>query len=304
MKPISVSIIPSFYCKTGCPYCYLGNLRNDQATVSIKNIKKQLQTLVDNDYVITSISLYGGEVSLLSQQYLSDLFVLCKQYCDAVGVATNGQNKQIFELCTQFDVGVLISLNQERPDYKRSLKLIDQCPNCSVGVVVLPSILQQTSAQFCQFFDKIKRDVYLFQYYQSHDNSPYKFDNKSYTDWIVDLLQYYHQTGPHNFKIINESEWVDQSHNPDESGFIYIMPNGKLATTEYIKNIEQYRYFDDLKQWEQYCKQRILVRKINCYDCQYFDQCKAEHLVVYNDEYCSGLQRVIQFYKNTTYNSI
>ena len=304
MKPISVSIIPSFYCKTNCPYCYLNELRQDHTTIAIDNIVDRLQDLVNNGYLITSISLYGGELSLLDQQYLVELFKTCKQYCNAVGVATNGQNKQIFELCDQFDVSVLISLNQERPDYKRSLKLIEQNPNCSVGVVVLPSILNQSSAQFCQVFDQLGRDVYLFQYYQADINSPYKFDNKQYTDWVIDLLQYYHRTGPHNFKIINEVEWTDHNYNPNEDGFIYIMPNGKYATTQYVNNLEQYCYFDSLTQWEHYCSNQQLIRKIQCSTCQYFNQCKAEHLVVYNDQYCSGLQCIIKFYKNTTYNSI
>ena len=58
------------------------------------------------------------------------------------------------------------------------------------------------------------------------------------------------------------------------------------------------------------CKQnnkRLTVSIVKCGTCQYFDQCKAEHVVVYNDPYCSGLKQIIKFYKNiknTTYNSI
>ena len=152
-KRLAVSIVPSFYCKTNCPYCYLGNLRTNKQVVPIDSVIVRLNQLIENDYTFDSISIYGGEISLFGQQYLSLLFQTAKQYCNNVGIATNGQNKQIFELCKQFEISPLVSLNQERPDYKRSLKLIKSI-QCSVGVVVLPSVLQQTAEQFCRQFDQ------------------------------------------------------------------------------------------------------------------------------------------------------
>lgn len=296
MKKLSVSIIPSFVCKTNCRYCYLGDLRKDSTKVPVHIIKQRLQQLVDRGYCCDTISIYGGELSLLPIEYLDQLFETTKQYCERVGISTNGQQRQIFDLCKKHNVDIAVSLNKERPDYKRNLKLIKQI-DCSVGVVVLPSVLNSTAKQFCDFFDDLQRDVYLFQYYQADQNSEFKFSNQLFTDWVVDLLQYYHKTTPHNFNIINEYEWTDCDYNPDDSGFIYITPNGKFATTQYENNLEHYCYFDCVDQWEQYCKQQQLKRVVNCGTCLYFGQCKAEHVVVYNDPYCSGLQKVIQFYQ-------
>lgn len=304
MKQLSISIIPSFYCKTNCCYCYLKDLRNQTDIIAIQCIDNMLQTIISKNYQISSISIYGGEISLLNEHYLHALFSMCKGVCDNVGIVTNGQHKYIFDLCKKHDVGVMISLNQERPDYKRNLKLIKRISNCTVGVVVLPHILNQTPKQFCDLFDSLQRDVYLFQYYQSCLTNDIKFSNKQYIDWVVKLLEFYYKTSPHNFKIINENEWKDNNYNPDESGFVYIMPNGKFATTSYTNCIEQYRYFDTIEQWEQYCDEQQLIRKIKCCTCCYFDRCKAEHVVVYNDPYCSGLKQIIQFYENApTYKS-
>lgn len=44
-------------------------------------------------------------------------------------------------------------------------------------------------------------------------------------------------------------------------------------------------------------RQIVLIVILKCGTCQYFDQCKAEHVVVYNDPYCSGLKQIIKFYK-------
>ena len=46
--------------------------------------------------------------------------------------------------------------------------------------------------QFCQQFDQLQRDVYLFQYYQADNYSQFKFNNQQYIDWVVNLLQHYH----------------------------------------------------------------------------------------------------------------
>lgn len=301
---LAVSIVPTFYCLTGCKYCYLQELRDDETCIAVNIIDSRLRQITQHGYAISSISIYGGEVSLLPEQYIDCLLMLAKQYCSNVGVATNGQNVKIFDLCKKHDVGIMISLNQERPDYKRNLKLIKRISNCTVGVVVLPHILNQTPKQFCDLFDSLQRDVYLFQYYQSCLTNDIKFSNKQYIDWVVKLLEFYYKTSPHNFKIINENEWKDNNYNPDESGFVYIMPNGKFATTSYTNCIEQYRYFDTIVQWEQYCDEQQLIRKIKCCTCCYFDRCKAEHVVVYNDPYCSGLKQIIQFYENApTYKS-
>lgn len=296
-KHIDLSIVPSFYCNMNCPYCYLNDLRNNQEVVSIESIRNRIKQLKRGEYQIVSISIYGGEVSLLDESYVDQLLQLTKQYCDIVGVTTNGQNRYIFDLCSKHNIRPMISYNQERPDHKRALQLIKQY-DCTVGVVVLPSVLEQTAEQFCDLFDQLGRPVYLFQYYQSDPNGEYKITNKQFIDWVVDLLRYYYSTGNHNFVIVNEGEWLNDQYNCDDDAFVYIMPNGQYGTTQYVDCVEQYKYFDTIDQWEAYCKKRIITRKINCNSCKYFDKCKAEHVVVYNDEYCSGLKQVIDFYDN------
>lgn len=295
MKKISLSIIPTYWCKTNCKYCYLGDLRKDQTTLDLQCLDNKLHQLVENDYVIDSISVYGGEISLLDEQYLIQIVKIIRSHVSnqvTIGFCTSGYNRSIFELAEYLKVRVTIPLNQERPDYKKNLQLIKQ-HNCSLGVVVLPSIINTPVDQLVEFYDSLGRDVFFYQFYPSSINrSPYSFDIKQYTDFVISFINEYKKK-PRSFGLINLSEWMDKCYNPEASGFIYISPNGKWMTTGYSDCLESFVEFDMLDQWKQYCKKERLQRLIKCNACPYYDKCKAEHLVVMGEEYCSGMRKLI-----------
>lgn len=295
MKKISLSIIPTYWCKTNCKYCYLGDLRKDQTTLDLQCLDNKLHQLVENDYVIDSISVYGGEISLLDEQYLIQIVKIIRSHVSnqvTIGFCTSGYNRSIFELAEYLKVRVTIPLNQERPDYKKNLQLIKQ-HNCSLGVVVLPSIINTPVDKLVEFYDSLGRDVFFYQFYPSSINrSPYSFDIKQYTDFVISFINEYKKK-PRSFGLINLSEWMDKCYNPEASGFIYISPNGKWMTTGYSDCLESFVEFDTLDQWKQYCKKERLQRLIKCNACPYYDKCKAEHLVVMGEEYCSGMRKLI-----------
>lgn len=295
MKKISLSIIPTYWCKTNCKYCYLGDLRKDQTTLDLQRLDDKLCQLIEDNYTIDSVSVYGGEISLLDEQYLQQFVEIVRQYVSkqvAIGFCTSGYNRSIFELAERLNVGVTIPLNQERPDYKKNLQLAKQY-NCSLGVVVLPSIVNTPVDQLVEFYDSLGRDVFFYQFYPSSINrSPYSVDNKQYTDFVISFINEYKKKH-RSFELINLSEWMDKCYNPEASGFIYISPNGKWMTTGYSDCLESFVEFDTLDQWKQYCKKERLQRLIKCNACPYYDKCKAEHLVVMGEEYCSGLKKLI-----------
>lgn len=273
----------------------MGDLRKDQTTLDLQCLDNKLHQLVENDYVIDSISVYGGEISLLDEQYLIQIVKIIRSHVSnqvTIGFCTSGYNRSIFELAEYLKVRVTIPLNQERPDYKKNLQLIKQ-HNCSLGVVVLPSIINTPVDQLVEFYDSLGRDVFFYQFYPSSINrSPYSFDIKQYTDFVISFINEYKKK-PRSFGLINLSEWMDKCYNPEASGFIYISPNGKWMTTGYSDCLESFVEFDTLDQWKQYCKKERLQRLIKCNACPYYDKCKAEHLVVMGEEYCSGMRKLI-----------
>lgn len=279
----------------------MGDLINDRTVVPIDIVRQRLDQLIANHYTINDLSIYGGEISTLDKQYLRQLIELATEYHDRVGLATNGQDPAIFDIARQLGVLTLISVNRERPDYKRALKLIDKYRSIqpiTIAMCVLPSVINQPVDQLVKWLDDLAVDVTLFEYYQtSGTEDRYKFNIKQYTDFMVNLLQYYHSTGPHKFKITNEYVYLDKAYNPDDSGFITINPYGKWSTVQYIDNNESYVSFDTLDQWERHCANQSLKRKIVCGTCDLFNQCKCEHFVVGGTEYCSGGAKIVRWYQ-------
>lgn len=295
MNRISLSIIPTYWCKTNCKYCYLGSLRQNKTVLSLQCLNEKLSQLKEGGYLIDSVSVYGGEISLLDHDYLRELVSITRRYVsenNAIGFCTSGYERSIFKLAKQLDVDITIPLNQERPDYKKNLQIAKQY-QCVLGVVVLPSIINTPIGQLIDFYESLGRDVYFYQFYPSSINScPYLFDIKQYTDFIIRFISEYKKAS-RSFQIINLAEWCDSNYNPEASGFIYINPYGRWMTTNYSGCLESFVEFNTLDDWKQYCKKEHFLRLTKCCGCIYYDQCKAEHLVIMGNEYCSGLKKIL-----------
>lgn len=296
MSTISLSIIPCYYCKTDCKYCYLGHLRKDRTILSIDQLDEKLSILDHYQYTIDSVSVYGGEISLLDDQYLTEMVENIRTHIGEsipIGFCTSGYDRRIFSLAKQLGVGVTIPVNQERPDYKKNVQLAQKY-DCSIGVVVLPSIINTPADQLVEFYDQLKRDVYFYQYYPSvYVQSPYTFSCQQYTEFLIAFINEYNKK-ERSFELINLNELYNDNYNPESSGFIYIMPNGKWATTKYTNCVESFVYFDTINQWKAHCINEHFQRLEKCGQCTMFHRCKAEHLAVMNEEYCSGLKKLIK----------
>ena len=107
-----VSVCPTFRCNLNCPYCYLGDMVNSSDVLSLDRLTNQLN-IISSHEPIDEISLFGGEISLLDEEYLYKLKDICYNFTNTVGVTTNLANINITKI---FD-NITISLNEERDDY-------------------------------------------------------------------------------------------------------------------------------------------------------------------------------------------
>ena len=69
MKPITVSINPSYFCNFRCNFCYLTPEQlGDQKRISLVDLDKRLNQI--SEYrEIDWIDLYGGEIGALKKNY-------------------------------------------------------------------------------------------------------------------------------------------------------------------------------------------------------------------------------------------
>ena len=80
---IDLSLIPLTKCNMNCPFCYLGDMRRDKFITPIETIKNAIKP-----YNIRLLDIYGGEISLLDENYVDDLISLFPEM--EINIVTNG----------------------------------------------------------------------------------------------------------------------------------------------------------------------------------------------------------------------
>lgn len=296
MDKLQLSIIPSFYCNYNCQYCYLGDLRKDKKLLNLNDLEKRLQEL--SNYKIDNISVYGGELSLLNKPYLEELIKILPK-CE-ITFTTNASNPWLIDWCHQNNIHIAISLNEERPNYHQTIQYLKTLSNkndIELSVVVLPSLLNKSYSELYQFYNNLGYNVYFIQYHPSKlSKIQYNISQKDYNIFLENMIQESHK---HNgIKISNEIVFYDKEHIPTKNGFLFINPNGNYSTVIYDENnIEEYKEYFNLTDWYNDCYNEKQWYFNNCLYCEYYNKCKAEHLVNLQKPYCSGLYNILKLYK-------
>ena len=72
--PLVVNICPSLFCNNRCRYCYISDSgRSKLHPLLDLDVLEQRLEEIKAEYEVPKVNLYGGEITLLSQDYLRDL---------------------------------------------------------------------------------------------------------------------------------------------------------------------------------------------------------------------------------------
>ena len=114
--------------------------------LEITKLHKMLGS-ISNNYTITHIDVYGGDLATLSKEYLTSLIDCVNEFCDSITVISD-PSKSIVELKNKFNFNIATSINAERPysaDTEHSDMLI---------YTVLPSMLSIDAKYFLSYQKK------------------------------------------------------------------------------------------------------------------------------------------------------
>lgn len=286
MSNLVVSIQPTFYCENNCPYCYLGKeIRNEQL-LPIPEIEARLNE-ISAVSKIGQIDLFGGELDLLSLNYLTQLVKLCKQFTREVTISTGARTGLCFSVARDEKIKIGISLNEERPNNKEAedflLRYKDCYKNISILMVVLPSLLKKSPVEVCNYLQKFNLPVVFFRYLPALNNNPYHIGISKYISFIKEIYTWYKQQNnnpytenPYTFPIISPNK--DCLGSPLLSSNIFIFPNGKYGWVSYHNGLEYFKTVDELSIWKKEAVQEYKRYYKLCNKCPYFNNCLAEHL--------------------------
>lgn len=297
-----LSINPTYYCNFRCDFCYLTEKQlSDRKLLSLSRLSEMISEIL-SQCQIDMVDIYGGEVSLLSQEYWNEMISILHMYgIEDINLITN--LSAINEITIDPRVYTTVSYDYlAREEHERVYR----------NMVLLQkpfSVLMLVSNKFIELDTKIIiESLNLLPNLKSVELKPYSSNQAnshsvSYIDFeekVKSFLNYKNK----NFEFVNESliqSVLLKQRNSFSDDHIYITPNGKYSVLEFdLNDNEFFLEYDYLEEYWEWCKrEKIRVgRNKYCSSCEYFGHCLSEHLreVKTLENSCNGFKKLINWY--------
>lgn len=295
-------VMTNYTCNYNCEYCYLGDLKSDKQILDLTKLKKQLEEIARLD-TIDSISLYGGEITLLPLNYIMELYDICKTYAP-VSIITNYSNKTYNNYFKAKGIDLSTSINEERDcnALTESELLINDYKNLSLIQVVTPSLLKKSPKEILNHLSLFNLNVGFLQYSPAvHAKVNYIITNEEYSNFLKAITIEYN-TGNYNFlinNIIEIEEVIYNMYNPSMDSVMFINPYNQYCCVHYEKGLEYFQGFDSLEEWVEECNKEAKAYEEACHSCEFYGHCYAEHIKPWrDDDECCGIKSYIRWYRD------
>ncbi len=313
MKPIAVSINPTYLCNFRCDFCYLTEEQlADKAKVNLVDLDARLWEITQHTK-IQHIDLYGGEVTLLPQAYVDDMFSIIQQhYFGPINVVTNlSRTADKAPWILRDEVILSVSWDYKcREKWDGVLQHIAELPK-DVHILMLAGKCmidwddeQIGAAQWILNSLQNVQSVEIKPYSSNQANQ----EQVSFRDFEIFIQRWFemeqHLPEPRRYEFVNEQliqDSIAKTRNAWSDDHVYITPSGKFGVLEFDVNDNEYflEYdtFNDYVAWTELEKNRVQANEI-CQSCPYFGHCLSEHLrdVKTLNNSCNGFRFLLDWY--------
>lgn len=302
---IGIDIIANYFCNFSCEYCFLHKLKNIKQVIDIDKLQHQLGE-ISTRYTIDGINIYGGEISLLSLDYLKKLIDLCSKYAQ-VNVVTNFTNNKCNDFLKQENVTISTSINEERSCNQQveCMLMSTDIEKLSLIQVVTPSLLKKTAKEVLSHLELFKKSVSFLPYSPAKmAGVNYNISNLDFSLFMKRIIIEY-TSGNYSFNVINIEQLndvIENRYNPRMQSILFINPFNEYSCTSYENNLEYFKTFDTLGHWELACKEESISYNKKCNHCKYYGRCYAEHIKDWGkDDECCGMKSLVEWYEKNIY---
>lgn len=272
---IDLSITPLHFCNLNCEFCYLGRLRYAKDILDLQHIEKIL-----NEYDVRILDIYGGEITLLDDQYVIQLVEMLKKYFnnEKVFITSNAiemLNSVWLDFIKDGFIYPSFSYDTCRPKLETIRKSIQQFDSLGYEYSIICLDIADLDYEFLvnlknmksfsikpfsrsKYMDDYKCSQHMVQIYENLAKMPQLFNK-------LEKITEYRDRIPHYF----------------------LLPDGKLYDIQYDDGKE---YFCNLEK----CSAKI---NANCLCCKYYKCCFNEHYAGYvipKDADCLGRKHVME----------
>lgn len=300
-----VSINPTYYCNFRCHFCYLTPKQlSDRNLLSLDILENKLIEILSYTQ-IDHVDLYGGEIGLLSENYVENLKKTLHNYnIKSININTNLSMVNSVILDEDFYISVSYDFDVREQHERVWTNMIKLSRPFSVLILASDKMIQKNVDDMIIQLNSLTniQSVEIKPYSENQANClPVSF--KDYEEFIKKWIT---SKVPKNFEFVNEyliSDVIDKRRNSFSDDHVYITPEGKFAVLEFDLNDReyflQYEKFEEYLSWCEKEKLRVSKNKF-CSKCEYFGNCLSEHLreVKNLDNGCNGFKHLIDWYKN------
>jgi MoaA/NifB/PqqE/SkfB family radical SAM enzyme len=306
-KPsITISVNPTYFCNFDCNFCYLTKEQLNDKTLLNLDILIQKLIKVSNFFNIECIDIYGGEVGLLSTEYLEQLINTLRNYSTDINVITN--LSKLHPSFSRSDIN--LSVSWEGEIRRKSSTVLDHLKSIGrdVNLLMLASteMLNWSSEELKIIIDEINsistiKSVEVKPYSSNQANS-FEISYRSFEAHVKKWFEF-----DKNFIFVNETQLkgiFEGTVNSFSDDHLYIDPQGNFNVLDFDENDNEYfREVADVENYFSWTNQeKVKVSKNSfCSKCPYLGSCLSEHLrdVKSIDQSCNGFYKLIEWFSKT-----
>lgn len=303
---MNISINPTYYCNFRCDFCYLTEQQlSDKKLLSLDILNEKLFEIRAYE-TINQVDLYGGEIGLLSKQYVNDLKeVLYFHGIKKISLITN--LSMINDIVTDSDFHLSVSYDFDaREDSDRVLKNMALLKKpFSILMLASPSLIEKDVDEMISTFNLLNNLISVeIKPYSTNQANQFKITFRDYEEfvkkWIVNKNKKFQFVNTDLLKSV-----IDKTRSSFSDDHVYITPNGKYGVLDFdLNDNEFFLEYEKIEDYFDWCdREKVRVKRNKyCNSCQYYGNCLSEHLreVKSLDNSCNGFKLLIDWYRNNS----
>lgn len=305
-----VHVMPTYQCNMDCCYCYLGRKKKDAAKLLIGTLRKCLEELAER-YTIDTVNIYGGEVTLLGAEYLSELIEELLPYTEDISMTTNLRTEAAWQISENLMdaypcLKVATSINDEREGCLDLIMRLMRQKEKRYGLtqVVTPALMKKPSAGILKVLQAMGGSVEFLRYSPAENRVSWNIGNKDFENFMLGILKEYDSGGysihVHNFDDIDAC--IRKAYNPYADSNIFIDPYGRFCTVWFDANGKESFKEIKLDEIPNIVRNEKALQAKKCGDCRYLGSCYAEHIKKWQeDDECCGCKKLLEYYEESLY---
>lgn len=302
MKEMVLSVNPWYYCNLRCSFCYLTPEQlGDKQLLTIEALNDRIDEVQAAGYTVTHVDFYGGEVTLLPQEYIDKVkgLLYAKGITDIV-LNTNLTAVNAVTLDEDFELSVSYDFTAREMHERVFANMVELNRWFDVLVLASRELLDNVTVdEIVQTFNLLNnvRAVEVKPYSENQANS----QGVSFAEFEELVWQIAnHPERQFYFENVSQIGYaLEGTRNAFSDDHLYITPSGSFAVLDFDLNDREYfRPMKDVAQYQQWCedeKKRISKNSF-CNACEFKGTCLSEHLreVKSLEQSCNGFHNLLK----------